>query len=163
MNVKKQHENSFCSCTLEDGCEEDCLNRCTNVECDKTNCKLPLGKCANRRFQELDVRLARHQRTEKHPLAPKPPEPNPDAEAGAATKEPKNHKALMNPYDVGVEVVDTGNRGRGMRSVRSFEKNQIIMEYCGEIVTQAEMDRRMTEDYKDKFKVCALSTPQPLP
>lgn len=52
-------------------------------------------------------------------------------------------------YRVGVEVVKTSDRGYGVRSNRCFEPNQIIMEYTGEIITQAECETRMTEKYKD--------------
>ncbi|KAH6855288.1 hypothetical protein B0I37DRAFT_303548 [Chaetomium sp. MPI-CAGE-AT-0009] len=52
-------------------------------------------------------------------------------------------------YRVGVEVVKTGDRGYGVRSNRCFEANQIIMEYTGEIITEAECERRMNEEYKD--------------
>lgn len=52
-------------------------------------------------------------------------------------------------YRVGVEVVKTTDRGYGVRSNRCFEPNQIIMEYTGEIITQAECETRMTEKYKD--------------
>ncbi|ROW07114.1 hypothetical protein VPNG_07367 [Cytospora leucostoma] len=52
-------------------------------------------------------------------------------------------------FRVGVEVVKTADRGYGVRSNRCFEPNQIIMEYTGEIITQAECERRMNEKYKD--------------
>ncbi|KAL2198796.1 hypothetical protein P885DRAFT_32766 [Corynascus similis CBS 632.67] len=52
-------------------------------------------------------------------------------------------------YRVGVEVFKTGDRGYGVRSNRCFEPNQIIMEYTGEIITVAECERRMNEEYKD--------------
>lgn len=52
-------------------------------------------------------------------------------------------------FRVGVEVVKTSDRGYGVRSNRCFEPNQIIMEYTGEIITQAECETRMTEKYKD--------------
>ncbi|KAJ0123406.1 histone-lysine n-methyltransferase [Diaporthe amygdali] len=52
-------------------------------------------------------------------------------------------------YRVGVEVVKTSDRGYGVRSNRCFEPNQIIMEYTGEIITQAECENRMNEKYKD--------------
>ncbi|KAI3397321.1 hypothetical protein diail_10978 [Diaporthe ilicicola] len=52
-------------------------------------------------------------------------------------------------FRVGVEVVKTSDRGYGVRSNRCFEPNQIIMEYTGEIITQAECETRMNEKYKD--------------
>ncbi|CAN8100078.1 unnamed protein product [Discula destructiva] len=52
-------------------------------------------------------------------------------------------------FRVGVEVVKTADRGHGVRSNRCFQPNQIIMEYTGEIITEAECERRMNEKYKD--------------
>ncbi|KAJ4386198.1 hypothetical protein N0V93_009091 [Gnomoniopsis smithogilvyi] len=52
-------------------------------------------------------------------------------------------------FRVGVEVLKTADRGHGVRSNRCFEPNQIIMEYTGEIITEAECERRMNEKYKD--------------
>ncbi|KAH6887945.1 hypothetical protein B0T10DRAFT_562373 [Thelonectria olida] len=52
-------------------------------------------------------------------------------------------------YRVGVEVIKTSDRGHGVRSNRCFRPNQIIMEYAGEIITEDECERRMTEVYKD--------------
>ena len=52
-------------------------------------------------------------------------------------------------YDIGVEVVRTPEKGFGIRACRSFEANQIIMEYTGEIITQDECERRMIEEYND--------------
>ena len=52
-------------------------------------------------------------------------------------------------YNVGVEVIKTADRGYGVRSNRTFEPNQIIVEYTGEIITQEECDRRMHNDYKE--------------
>ncbi|GKU20945.1 unnamed protein product [Fusarium langsethiae] len=52
-------------------------------------------------------------------------------------------------YRVGVEVIKTSDRGYGVRSNRCFRPNQIIMEYTGEIITEEECERRMTEVYKD--------------
>lgn len=52
-------------------------------------------------------------------------------------------------YNVGVEVIQTKDRGFGVRSNRTFEPNQIIVEYTGEIITQDECDDRMTTLYKN--------------
>lgn len=56
-------------------------------------------------------------------------------------------------YRVGVEVIKTPDRGYGVRSNRCFSPNQIIMEYAGEIITEEECERRMTEVYKHN-EVC---------
>ncbi|KAJ5110819.1 hypothetical protein N7532_001354 [Penicillium argentinense] len=52
-------------------------------------------------------------------------------------------------YNIGVEVIKTADRGYGVRSNRSFEPNQIIVEYTGEIITQFECERRMRSVYKN--------------
>lgn len=65
-------------------------------------------------------------------------------------------KAKGGPYRIGVEVVATGDRGHGIRANRGFEPGQIIMEYAGEIITEAECERRMTEVYKNN-EVCLAS------
>jgi SET domain-containing protein len=46
--------------------------------------------------------------------------------------------------------MSTNGRGFGVRAMRPFKPNQIIVEYTGEIINQQEADRRMNEDYKDK-------------
>ncbi|KAH8698143.1 hypothetical protein GQ44DRAFT_694189 [Phaeosphaeriaceae sp. PMI808] len=57
-------------------------------------------------------------------------------------------RARGNRYDYGVEVTDTADRGYGVRAMRTFEPNQIIVEYAGEIITQQECERRMKQVYK---------------
>ncbi|KAH9868240.1 hypothetical protein J1614_007312 [Plenodomus biglobosus] len=57
-------------------------------------------------------------------------------------------RAKGNRYDYGVEVVDTQDRGFGVRAMRTFEPHQIIVEYAGEIITQWECERRMKQVYK---------------
>lgn len=52
-------------------------------------------------------------------------------------------------YNIGVEVMKTDDRGYGIRANRTFEPNQIIVEYTGEIITQNECDERMNKRYKD--------------
>ena len=53
------------------------------------------------------------------------------------------------PFNIGVNVVKTGATGFGVRSNRYFQAGQIIIEYCGEIITTEECERRMNEVYKD--------------
>ncbi|KAG9187810.1 palmitoyltransferase ZDHHC9/14/18 [Alternaria panax] len=57
-------------------------------------------------------------------------------------------RAKGNRYDYGVEVLDTKDRGFGVRAMRTFEPHQIIVEYAGEIITQSECERRMKQVYK---------------
>lgn len=52
-------------------------------------------------------------------------------------------------YHIGVEVCKTADRGHGLRANRTFEPNQIIIEYTGEIITQDECDDRMRKRYKN--------------
>lgn len=52
-------------------------------------------------------------------------------------------------YNVGVEVIKTLDRGYGVRSNRSFNPNEIIVEYTGEIITRDECEDRMNKRYKD--------------
>ena len=52
-------------------------------------------------------------------------------------------------YNVGVEVIKTADRGHGVRANRTFEPDQIIVEYSGEIVTQEECEGRMHKEYKE--------------
>ncbi|KAL1959588.1 hypothetical protein VTO42DRAFT_1623 [Malbranchea cinnamomea] len=52
-------------------------------------------------------------------------------------------------YNIGVEVIKTADRGYGVRSNRTFEPNQIIVEYTGEIITREECERRMRTIYKN--------------
>jgi len=49
-------------------------------------------------------------------------------------------------YNVGVEVIKTNDRGYGVRSNRTFDPNQIIVEYTGEIITQEECETQ-NEDH----------------
>ena len=52
-------------------------------------------------------------------------------------------------YNIGVEVVKTQDKGHGVRSNRTFQPHQIIVEYTGEIITPEECDRRMYDEYLD--------------
>ena len=62
-------------------------------------------------------------------------------------------------YNIGVEVIKTEDRGYGVRSNRTFEPNQIIVEYTGEIITQEECERRMRTVYKkNEVRLLDLNT-----
>ncbi|KAF2089956.1 SET domain-containing protein, partial [Saccharata proteae CBS 121410] len=100
-------------------CDAQCYNRCTNTECNSKNCIIG-PDCGNRAFADLAMRAKSAARTDMGRL-----------------------------YDLGVEVMETKDRGRGVRAMRAFEKDQVIMEYIGEIITQTESDRRVKNDYKD--------------
>ncbi|KAK3674245.1 hypothetical protein LTR78_005714 [Recurvomyces mirabilis] len=110
---------SMCVCSPpgpgELGCDDVCLNRVMQYECNDDNCNLSSETCGNRAFAELSTRTKKG-----------------------------------GPFDVGVEVLKTANRGFGVRSCRTWAAGQIIMEYTGEIVSEGECQRRMREDYKDK-------------
>ncbi|KAF2275009.1 uncharacterized protein EI97DRAFT_84793 [Westerdykella ornata] len=57
-------------------------------------------------------------------------------------------RAKGNKYDYGVEVMETPDKGYGVRAMRTFEPHQIIVEYAGEIITMEECERRMKQVYK---------------
>ncbi|KAJ9273902.1 hypothetical protein DTO212C5_181 [Paecilomyces variotii] len=64
-------------------------------------------------------------------------------------EELKHRTKAGGKYNIGVEVIKTMDRGYGVRSNRSFEPNQIIVEYTGEIITQSECENRMRTIYKN--------------
>lgn len=70
-----------------------------------------------------------------------------------AFSELKRRSKARGKFNIGVEVIKTEDRGYGVRSNRSFDPNQIIVEYTGEILTQDECERRMRTVYK-KSDVC---------
>lgn len=115
----KQHEHSMCMCGEEKGCDESCLNRSMLYECDETNCRVGAERCSNRAFADLKQRCSSKDNDAKK------------------------------KYNIGVEVLKTPDRGYGVRANRSFEPNQIIIEYTGEIITREECDNRMKTVYKD--------------
>lgn len=110
-------ETSRCVCTWPApgfparGCDESCLNRAMDYECDSNNCGLG-DLCTNREFAEI-----------------KPP--------------------TSDPSSFGVEIIETLDRGFGVRARRPYKPHQIIIEHTGEIITPNEADRRMKEDYKN--------------
>jgi hypothetical protein len=131
-NIAKQFKKadldapSHCTCTVDTGCDDNCLNRNMRYECNSKNCRLSPEECKNRGFAELKWRKQ-----------------NKNSYRNAEKKE-------SNLWGDGIEVMATGDRGHGVRAMRSFEPGQIICEYTGEVITQDEADRRMNEDYKDQ-------------
>ncbi|KAH0021193.1 SET domain-containing protein, partial [Aureobasidium melanogenum] len=126
---KPYFERSLCICTppvpgsSEPGCGEHCLNRAMDYECDSNNCGLG-DLCTNRDFAGLAVRMERANKADK--------------------------KSAYYLFNAGVEVIKTPDRGFGVRACRSYEPNEIITEYTGEIITPNEAGRRIREDYKNK-------------
>lgn len=51
-----------CVCRPEDGCDENCLNRCVYYECDEDNCNIGPEKCQNRPFFALKERVKKKSR-----------------------------------------------------------------------------------------------------
>ena len=66
-------------------------------------------------------------------------------------------------YNVGVEVIKTKDRGYGVRANRTFDSNQIIVEYTGEIINQEECEHRMHGVYKENEVSLVLVGSIPLP
>ncbi|EAW09240.1 putative histone-lysine N-methyltransferase (Ash1) [Aspergillus clavatus NRRL 1] len=64
-------------------------------------------------------------------------------------EELKQRTKVGGKYNIGVEVIKTEDRGYGVRSNRTFEPNQVIVEYTGEIITQVECEKRMRTLYKN--------------
>ncbi|THZ13476.1 SET domain-containing protein [Aureobasidium pullulans] len=126
---KPYFETSSCVCTSpasgspDLGCDEDSLNRAMDYECDSGNCALGYI-CTNRAFAELGARMKRAKKVDK--------------------------ESALYLFNFGVEVIKTPDRGFGVRACRSYEPDQIITEYTGEIITSNEAGRRIREDHKDK-------------
>lgn len=135
---------STCICTPETGCDDDCLNRMMQYECNDSNCTVG-DRCGNRAFAELAWRSRGKNFSRKPPR----PEGMTDKEYEALRKE-MGLGVEPNLWHEGVEVMKTKDRGYGVRSMRTFAPGQVIVEYCGEIITPEEADRRMNEEYKDK-------------
>ena len=78
----------------------------------------------------------------------------PDRCTNRSFEDLKQRQKLGGKYNIGVEVMKTVDRGYGVRSNRTFEPHQIIVEYAGEIITQEECDQRMNTRYKGKDVGC---------
>lgn len=121
--ITQKLPSSLCICKPGGECGDDCWNRVMGHECDDRNCNSG-PECGNRDFEELSARMARANKYDK--------------------------KTLAYLYNAGVEVIKTSDRGFGVRACRSFEPGEIITEYTGEIITQEEAHRRVTEEYSGK-------------
>ncbi|EOD46036.1 putative histone-lysine n-methyltransferase protein [Neofusicoccum parvum UCRNP2] len=118
---KKQRQMEASTCNCIGSCERDsCFNATLFFECDDRSCNLGL-ECGNRQFTLLQKRYKDETRQGKY----------------------------FKNFNVGVEVVETKDRGHGVRAMRPFQRDQIVIEYIGEIITQQESDRRVNEVYKD--------------
>lgn len=53
----------------------------------------------------------------------------------------------------GIEIVNTGNRGSGLRSTRAFNQGQVVVEYTGEVITMPE-----AKDREELGKTVSFST-----
>ncbi|QDS68468.1 hypothetical protein FKW77_010835 [Venturia effusa] len=126
---KKSNFNNYdySPCGCRGICDDHCLNRGMKYECNDNICGIG-PSCGNRPFAELAFR----------------------ARCKNWHRKQDGEKYEANLWGEGVEVMKTGERGHGVRAMRSFEPHQIIVEYCGEIITQDESDRRMNHDYKGK-------------
>jgi hypothetical protein len=115
---KPNVERSLCVCTqpvpgsLERGCDERCLNRAMDYECDSNNCSIG-DLCTNREFAGIE-------------------------------------QPTSDPSSIGVEIIETLDRGFGVCARKPYRPHQVIIEHIGEVITPNEADRRMKEDYKDK-------------
>ncbi|KAF2839028.1 SET domain-containing protein [Patellaria atrata CBS 101060] len=127
---------SLCHCVNEDGCDERCINRAMSYECDRSNCAVGPELCTNRQFANLKRRIGPHKH---HGVKPSKIEGS----------EEKIKKDLPSNFSVGIEVMETENRGYGIRAMRPFAPGQIVTEYCGEIITMEECERRMRTEYKN--------------
>ena len=138
---------SFCMCRPDSGCDENCLNRVMEYECDDTNCAIGAAHCKNRPFFELSKRLEKaeavNNRQKEH-----------EKQRSEEEKRRPKYPSVLMSFDHGVEVLETKGKGYGVRAQRSFEPGQIIMEYFGEIIDTDERDHRMATVYKDSSVSC---------
>lgn len=111
-------------------------------ECNDSNCRLGADKCKNRPFSDLSRRIDKTEAVNNRQRELE------KARADKAGRRPNFHSVLMS-FDQGVEVFKTPGKGFGVRTQRSFEPGQIIMEYFGEIIDDEEKFRRMATVYKD--------------
>ncbi|PWW79917.1 hypothetical protein C7212DRAFT_163681 [Tuber magnatum] len=54
---KEKASTAKCVCAEDVGCDENCLNMCTWVECDEGNCNVGVEHCTNRAFADLKERV----------------------------------------------------------------------------------------------------------
>ena len=119
--VLKMATESYCTCSLEDECGTQCLNRIVQYECDDSNCRSK-GVCQNRAFATL-------------------------------------RRKVEAKFDLGIETYKTRSKGYGLKTKQAFERDQIIVEYTGEIVTREQSRYRRTSTRKaDQVSLAAAFT-----
>lgn len=116
---------SRCICKQETLCKDDCQNKVMLYECDDSNCNIRGEPCENRQFAELKQRLT--------------------------TSGKGKHRRL---FDVGIDVVQTEDKGLGVRACRTFRAGKLIVEYAGEVITKEECEERMRNEYRNNKACC---------
>lgn len=133
---------SFCNCKAADACGVDCWNRTMEYECNDNNCVVGAALCKNRPFANLMKRLEKAEAVNNRQKEQE------RVKSEEEKRRPKYASVAMS-FDQGVEVFEATGKGYGVRAQRSFEPDQIIMEYFGEIIDQDEVEKRMSTVYKD--------------
>lgn len=110
-----------CLCQLPDRCGDQCITRQSTHECYHENCAFGKDGCTNRELAEIEAR--------------------PMGLVGATS--------LKASAPDGYGIFETDKKGFGIKATRDFKPNEAIMEYKGEIITEAELERRKTQGRKD--------------
>lgn len=109
-------------CLCADKCDDNCLNKILQYECDKDSCPFGEQDCGNRAFQNMQKGISQGRL-----------------------------------YYTGYEVVQAGEKGFGLRATRTYSPHALIAEYTGEVVSNDEMQRRLTTVYKGRKHFYGLS------
>ncbi|GAA5936590.1 uncharacterized protein JCM15063_001931 [Sporobolomyces koalae] len=63
---------------------------------------------------------------------------------------PLNKRTTIKEGKDGLQVIWTGNRGFGLKTMVPIRKGELVIEYRGEIISRDESYRRVLNDYKDR-------------
>jgi len=117
----------LCSCTVESGCDENCMNRLLNMECAPNLCRA----CV-----ETDSDSDPHD---------------------TSTDKYCSNTALQVGEFPRVEVFRTSQCGYGLRLLEDVAPDVVIVEYLGEVITHKECLERMADyDHDDDFYFASL-------